>query len=185
MEGKHDDINQQQNKVMKFIDNLLKESNLSLEYFDIFFADKIHSDKYEILKNNIEYIKKLLSISIEKNRGLSDIKEYKQIFGFAELNESLIFYCQDNKKEIFKKSGMTLLERMESYGIPLDRITFNTETQSCKSIKNSKTDSSNENDYDETKNYVYESLSLERFNYTTNLKENLICPIPMPNIIFY
>ena len=113
------------------------------------------------------------------------INYYKQIFGFAEYNESLIFYCQNNKKEIFNKSGMTLLERMESYGIPLDRITFNSETQSSKSIKNNKTNSAKENDYDEAKNYDYEPLSFERFNYTTNLKENLICPIPMPNIIFY
>ena len=104
------------------------------------------------------------NVNIEKNRGLLDIKDYKQIFGFEEINGSLIFYCQDNKKEIFNKSGMTLVERMESYGIPLDRITFNSETQSSKSIKNSKTNSVKENDYDETKNYVYESLSLERFD---------------------
>ena len=183
MEAMHDDINKKQNGSMNFIDNLLKESDLSLEYFDIFFADKIQPDMYEILKDKIEYINNLLSVNIEKKRGLSDIKDYKQIFGFAELNESLIFYCQDNKKEIFNKTGMTLVERMKSYGIPLDRITFNSQTQTSKSNKKSKTISSKENDYDEAKNY--EILSIERFNYTTNLKDNLIGLVPMPNVIFY
>ena len=66
MEGKHDEINQQQNKSMTFIDNLLNESNLRVEYFDIFFADKIQPDMYEILKDNIEYINSLLSVNIKK-----------------------------------------------------------------------------------------------------------------------
>jgi len=56
MEAMHDDINKKQNGSMNFIDNLLKESHLSLEYFDIFFADKIQPDMYEILKDKIEYI---------------------------------------------------------------------------------------------------------------------------------
>jgi len=47
MEDMYDDINQHPNGAMKFIDNLLKESNLSLEYFDIFFADKIQPDMHE------------------------------------------------------------------------------------------------------------------------------------------
>jgi len=118
----------------------------------------------------------------EKNKGLLDIKDYKQIFGFVEYNEYLIFYCRDNKKELFKKYGMNLVEHMKSYGIPLERITFASETKSSKSNKNNKAISGKENDYDKAKNY--ELLSLERFNYTANLEDNLICLIPMPNIIF-
>ena len=78
---------------------------------------------------------------------------------------------------------MNIVERMKSYWIPLERITFASETQSSKSNKNNKTISGKENDYNETINY--EHLSLERFNYTANLEDNLICLIPMSNIIFY
>ena len=59
-------------------------------------------------------------------------------------------------------------------------FTFKTNYEN-KEIKSDKQKSSEI--YDELKAYEY--ISLERFNYSSNLKNNLLCLIQMQNIIFY
>ena len=69
----------------EFINNLLKDSKLTIEYFDIYYAEKIHPEMFETLKNNLEYFNKILSIS---NKGKSNDflinEESKNLFGFND-----------------------------------------------------------------------------------------------------
>ena len=165
----------------EFINNLLKNSKLTIEYFDIYYAKKIHQEMFEILKNNLEYFNKISSISNKDDFLINE--ESKNLFGFTYLENDLVFYCQNNKtlEQIFRKSN-TLIELMESYGITEDLLTYTSNT----SYENKKSKSDKEElseIYNEGKFYEY--ISLERFNYYANLKNNLLCLIPMPNIIFY
>jgi hypothetical protein len=180
-------MNHTKDSTIKFITNLLDESKLSVEYFEINYADKIQPDIYEILVNNIKNVNKLLSVNIhEKNSGLLSINDYKQNFGFASLNESMVFYCQDIKEEIFNKTGTNLEERMKAYGIPLDRLTFASFTSLSKKSGvdgDGKISKKREKCYEDGKGL--EILSLERFNYSSNLQNDLTCLVNLPNLIFY
>ena len=53
-------------KTKEFIIKLLKDSKLTIEYFDIYYAKKIHPDMFGILKDNLETFSKIVSIYKEE-----------------------------------------------------------------------------------------------------------------------
>ena len=174
-------------KTKEFIIKLLKDSKLTIEYFDIYYAKKIHPDMFGILKDNLETFTKIVSIyKEEKNYKFLINEQSKNLSGFSSVKDDLIFYTQNNKTldKIFQKSGNTLMDLMESYGISKDLLTYTSRTSYESQEKNSRTENSGSDKYDKGKDFEY--ISLERFNYSiTNLKNNLICLTPLPNIIFY
>ena len=175
----------ERNETKEFISTLLKESKLDVQYFEIYYAEKIQQEMFEILTDNLETFNKILSVSNEeKNNELLGIKN---ICGFSYTENCVVFYSQNNKglDKIFIKPENTLKDYMESIGLSPDLLTLTSRTSIQSEEINSKTEEEKKNIEIYNKGKAYESLSLERFNYCSNLKENLMGLIPLPNIIFY
>ena len=172
-------------KIKEFINKLLKDSKLNVQYFEIYYAEKIQQDMLEILKDNLETFNKILSVSNEeRNNKFIGIGEFKNIYGFSSTEDCIVFYSQNNKalNKIFKNPENTLEDYMKSIGLSTDLLTLTSNT----SIKSKEIDTKNPKTvemYNKIKDF--ESLSLKRFIYSSDLKKNLMCLIPLPNILFY
>ena len=177
------DINQEINisktdDVKNYINDLLINNQLSKEYFDIIYSKKIKKEKYMILNNNINNINNILNASTN-NKGLLEIKNYDNYFGFLFENDNdkiNIFYCLDvygfEKIENLQgiNSNYYYEKYLKSFGIPLDLISFLTSDNITLSYEEKKIEITNEN------------ISL---NYNSNLKKNFFKLIELPNIMFY
>lgn len=82
--------NDERNKTKEFIKTLLEDSKLDVQYFEIYYAEKIQQEMSEILTDNLETFNKILSVSNEgKNNELLGIKN---ICGFLNIENYIVFY---------------------------------------------------------------------------------------------
>ena len=177
-----------------FINGLLTEGNLSQEYFEIIYSKSIQPEIYSTLINNIQNINNILGLSIN-NGGLLEIQNYQNTFGFLFEDNLQVFYCIDSHKfqEIGNDTNEYYKNYINSFEIPLELISFssykNISISNEKEINPQPIQNEIQNAIKGAKGYLigkkFEFISLERFNYTSNLEENYIDLIHLPNIIYY
>ena len=178
-------------KIKNFLDETLINGELSPEYFEITYSKGIQPEMYQILNRKIKQINDILAASDNVKKGLASIKNCENMFGFQfQLEDNNVFYCLDSNG--FEEIEKDNFERyINSLHLPLELISFSSEyTPSLSGELEEKTTKAKKDrirkqiiKYNGGKNY--ELISLERLNYSTNLKENFSQLIYLPNIIYY
>ena len=170
---------------------------------------KIQQKIYESTENIIRYINKIVEASKEFDNqntlwNYNLIRNYENKFGFCFDNNigNILYYLEqskieNHKIEIYNEINERAINNyLDSFNIPKELICFTSYNGSSKNSSN-KSDKKNETNFDlnkeqtkkNIKNYIngkkFENISIERFNYSLNLKENLIDLIQLPNILIF
>ena len=183
-----------------------KLDSLKIQYFDIYYANKIQPEIYESTENIIRYINKIVEASKEfdNQNTLSNynlIRNYENEFGFCFDNDigNILYYLEqskieNHKIEIYNEINERAINNyLDSFNIPKELICFTSYNGSSKNSSN-KSDKKNETNFEEQNkkyiiNYIngknFENISIERFNYSLNLEENLIGLTQLPNILMF
>ena len=184
-----------------------KLDSLKIQYFDIYYSKKIQPEIYESTENIIKYINKIVEASKEldnQNNNSNLIKNYENEFGFCFDNNigNILYYLEqskieNHKIEIYNEINEKVINNyLNSFNIPKELICFTSYNGSSNNSSN-KSDKKNETNFDLNKeqtnkniiNYIngkkFENISIERFNYSLNLEENLIGLTQLPNILLF